>query len=74
MGRSIVYKIDTLPLVASRVEPTLLLVLGSVLIALLLAVVLATLAVRYHGGLTDQIIRLVSTAGLGFPRSGWGSC
>ncbi|WOA50871.1 ABC transporter permease [Dickeya solani] len=67
MGRSIVYKIDTLPLVASRVEPTLLLVLGSVLIALLLAVVLATLAVRYHGGLTDQIIRLVSTAGLGFP-------
>lgn len=67
MGRSIVYKIDTLPLVASRVEPTLLLVLGSVLMALLLAVVLATLAVRHHGGLTDQIIRLVSTAGLGFP-------
>ncbi|MGM3193052.1 ABC transporter permease [Dickeya dadantii subsp. dieffenbachiae] len=67
MGRSIVYKIDTLPLVASRVEPTLLLVLGSVLMALLLAVVLATLAVRHHGGLTDQIIRLVSTVGLGFP-------
>ncbi|WP_042859259.1 ABC transporter permease [Dickeya sp. NCPPB 3274] len=67
MGRSIVYKIDTLPLVASRVEPTLLLVLGSVLIALSLAVVLATLAARYHGGLTDQLIRLVSTAGLGFP-------
>ncbi|WP_038910649.1 ABC transporter permease [Dickeya dadantii] len=67
MGRSIVYKIDTLPLVASRLEPTLLLVLGSVLMALLLAVVLATLAVRHHGGLTDQIIRLVSTVGLGFP-------
>ncbi|NPE55326.1 ABC transporter permease [Dickeya dadantii] len=67
MGRSIVYKIDTLPLVASRVEPTLLLVLGRVLMALLLAVVLATLAVRHHGGLTDQIIRLVSTVGLGFP-------
>ncbi|WP_107758930.1 ABC transporter permease [Dickeya sp. Secpp 1600] len=67
MGRSIVYKIDTLPLVASRVEPTLLLVLGSVLIALSLAVALATLAARYHGGLTDQLIRLVSTAGLGFP-------
>ncbi|QOL13974.1 ABC transporter permease [Dickeya dianthicola] len=67
MGRSIVYKIDTLPLVASRVEPTLLLVLGSVLMALLLAVALATLAARHHGGLADQLIRLVSTAGLGFP-------
>ncbi|ATO32309.1 Glutathione transport system permease protein GsiC [Dickeya dianthicola] len=67
MGRSIVYKIDTLPLVASRVEPTLLLVLGSVLMALLLAVALATLAARHHGGLVDQLIRLVSTAGLGFP-------
>ncbi|MEI7186220.1 ABC transporter permease [Dickeya dianthicola] len=67
MGRSIVYKIDTLPLVASRVEPTLLLVLGSVLMALLLAVALATLAARHHGGLVDQLIRLVSTVGLGFP-------
>jgi peptide/nickel transport system permease protein len=67
MGTSIVYRIDVLRVTANRIEPTLVLVLGSVLLALLVAVPLATLAARNRGGVLDHAIRIVSTAGLGFP-------
>jgi len=67
MGTSIVYRIDVLRVTANRIEPTLVLVLGSVLLALLIAVPLATLAARNRGGVLDHVIRIVSTAGLGFP-------
>jgi peptide/nickel transport system permease protein len=67
MGRSILYKVDVLKLTATRVEPTIVLVLGSVLLAILIAVPLAAVAARNKGGLADHTIRLVSTAGLGFP-------
>jgi peptide/nickel transport system permease protein len=67
MGTSIVYRIDVLRVTANRIEPTLVLVLGSVLLALLIAVPLATLAARNRGGALDHAIRIVSTAGLGFP-------
>ncbi|PWR21245.1 ABC transporter permease [Zavarzinia aquatilis] len=67
MGKSIVYKIEILDLVARRIEPTLALVAGSVLLSLLLAVPLATLAARNRGGLADHLVRLVSTSGLGLP-------
>jgi peptide/nickel transport system permease protein len=67
MGTSIVYRIDVLRVTANRIEPTLVLVLGSVLLALLIAVPLATLAARNRGGLFDHAFRIVSTAGLGFP-------
>lgn len=67
MGRSIVFKIDVLKLVVSRIEPTLALVASSVLLSVLIAVPLATLAARHRGGLADHAVRVVSTAGLGFP-------
>ncbi len=67
MGRSIVYKIDVLKLVVSRIEPTLALVASSVLLSVLIAIPLATLAARNRGGLADHAVRIVSTAGLGFP-------
>ncbi|HEY0209120.1 ABC transporter permease [Acerihabitans sp.] len=67
LGRSIVYRIDTLKLIMTRIEPTLCLVAGSVLLALLLTVPLAAAAARMRGGAVDMVIRLLSTAGLGFP-------
>lgn len=67
LGKSIVYRIDTLKLINSRLEPTLWLVLGSVLLAVTLTVPLASLAARQRGRLADQLIRLFTTAGLGFP-------
>lgn len=48
MGRSLVFKVDVLKLIASRIEPTLVLVAGSVLLSLLIAVPLATLASRHR--------------------------
>ena len=67
MGTSIVYRVDVLRLTANRIEPTLVLVIGSVILALLIAVPLATIAACYRGRLLDHVIRIVSTAGLGFP-------
>lgn len=67
LGKSIVYRVDTLKLINSRLEPTLWLVLGSMLLAVLLTVPLASLAARQRGRAADQLIRLFTTAGLGFP-------
>jgi len=67
MGKSILYKIDVLELIVTRIEPTIILVGGSVLLALLIAVPLASIAAKYRGRLIDHVIRMMSTAGLGFP-------
>ena len=67
LGKSIVYRVDTLKLIASRLEPTLWLVLGSVLLAVALTVPLTAIAARQRGRLADRLIRLFTTAGLGFP-------
>lgn len=67
MGTSIVYKIDVLPLIAARIEPTLALVLASVVLSILIAVPLAALAARNQGRPIDHAIRVVSTLGIGFP-------
>lgn len=67
LGQSLLYKIDTLKLISTRIEPTLLLVSGSVMLALLIALPLAILAARNQGGWLDRLIRLLSTAGLGMP-------
>lgn len=67
LGQSILYKVDVLKLIATRIEPTLVLVLGSVLLALLIATPMAAIAARRRGSWADHLIRMVSTAGLGFP-------
>ena len=67
MGRSILYKIDVLELIATRIEPTLALVLASVVLSVLIAVPMATIAARNQGRAADQTVRIVSTLGIGFP-------
>ncbi|WP_315707841.1 ABC transporter permease [Brenneria uluponensis] len=67
MGKSIIYRVDTLKLIMSRLEPTLCLVLGSVLLSILFTVPLAASAARHRGKLADQAVRLFSTIGLGLP-------
>src|SRR5690606_35494592 len=67
MGKSILYKIDVLQLIMTRIEPTLMLVLASVVLSVLIAVPMAALAARRHGRFADHAVRIVSTAGIGFP-------
>jgi peptide/nickel transport system permease protein len=67
MGKSIVYKTDVLKLIVTRIEPTLALVAGAVLLSILIAVPMATIASRRRGTAADQGVRLVSTLGLGMP-------
>ncbi|WP_092757983.1 ABC transporter permease [Rhodoferax sp. OV413] len=67
LGKSIIYRVDTLKLIFSRMEPTLWLIGGSVLLAVLLTIPMAAIAARNQGKLADHLIRLVSTGGLGFP-------
>ncbi len=67
MGKSILYKIDVLKLIATRIEPTLMLVLASVILSILIALPLSALAARRQGRLADHAVRVVSTMGIGFP-------
>ncbi|GAB1360776.1 ABC transporter permease [Rhodobacter sp.] len=67
MGKSTLYKIDVLRLIATRIEPTLALVATGVLMALLIAVPSAALSARNRGSVIDHAVRIVSTAGIGFP-------
>lgn len=67
LGQSLLYKVDTLQLIGKRIEPTLVLVIVSVLMALLIAVPLACTAARNKGRLSDQLIRFFTTLSLGMP-------
>jgi peptide/nickel transport system permease protein len=67
MGRSTLYKVDTLRLIATRLEPTIALVLMGVVLALLIAVPFAAISARRQGSVADHAVRIVSTAGIGFP-------
>lgn len=67
MGKSILYKIDVLRLIATRIEPTLMLVLTSVILSILIALPMSAIAARRQGRLPDHIVRVVSTMGIGFP-------
>ena len=67
MGKSILYKIDVLKLIATRIEPTLALVISSVILSVLIAVPMAAIAARNAGRAPDHAVRIVSTFGIGFP-------
>lgn len=67
MGKSILYKIDVLPLISTRIEPTIALVVSSVILSILIAVPMAAIAARNAGRAPDHIVRIVSTFGIGFP-------
>ncbi|RWC36291.1 MAG: ABC transporter permease [Mesorhizobium sp.] len=67
MGKSILYKIDVLKLIATRLEPTLALVLSSVVLSILIAMPLSAIAARNRARTPDHAVRIVSTLGIGFP-------
>ncbi|MBB5665940.1 peptide/nickel transport system permease protein [Rhizobium leguminosarum] len=67
MGKSILYKIDVLKLIVTRIEPTLALVVASVVLSVLIAVPMASIAARNAGRAPDHAVRIVSTLGIGFP-------
>ncbi|MBY5877824.1 ABC transporter permease (plasmid) [Rhizobium ruizarguesonis] len=67
MGKSILYKIDVLKLIVTRIEPTLALVVSSVVLSVLIAVPMAAIAARNAGRAADHAVRIVSTFGIGFP-------
>ncbi|MBX5176048.1 ABC transporter permease [Rhizobium lentis] len=67
MGKSILYKIDVLKLIATHIEPTLALVAASVILSVLIAVPMAAIAARNAGRAPDHVVRIVSTFGIGFP-------
>jgi peptide/nickel transport system permease protein len=67
MGRSIVYKMPVVGLVAERFEATIFLLAFAVALALCLTVPLAVTAALTRGRPPDHVIRMLSTAGLGFP-------
>jgi peptide/nickel transport system permease protein len=67
MGKSILYKIDVLKLIVTRIEPTLALVVSSVVLSVVIAVPMAAIAARNAGRAPDHAVRIVSTFGIGFP-------
>ena len=67
LGRSIIYKTPVLAVVADRIAPTLFLLIDAVLLAVILSLVLGSIAAIQRGRLADQVIRLFSTVGLGIP-------
>ncbi|MBY5564551.1 ABC transporter permease [Rhizobium leguminosarum] len=67
MGKSILYKIDVLKLIVTRIEPTLALVVSSVVLSVLIAVPMSAIAARNAGRAPDHAVRMVSTFGIGFP-------
>jgi peptide/nickel transport system permease protein len=67
IGTSVIYRMPVSRLVGERLDVTALLVAYGVALALLLTVPLAVLATLNQGRWPDHLIRLFSTAGLGFP-------
>ena len=67
MGKSILYKIDVLPLISTRIAPTVALVVSSVILSILIAVPMSAIAARNVSRAPDHIVRVVSTFGIGLP-------
>ena len=66
-GRSIIYKTSVLAVVSGRIWPTVML-LGYVLVlSTVVSVVLASVAALNVGRWPDQVVRAISTVGLGLP-------
>ena len=66
-GKSIVYKVQVSGLIADHLAPTIFLLVYAVAIALLLTIPAGIVSARRAGRWPDQVVRLVSTLGLGLP-------
>jgi peptide/nickel transport system permease protein len=66
-GKSIVYKSPVSGLIADHIAPTVFLILYTVVIALLMTAPAGVVSARRAGEWPDQLVRFVSTLGLGLP-------
>jgi len=66
-GRSIVYKTSVATVVFERIAPTLFLLAYVLVIAVVLALLLASVAALNAGRWQDNLVRLASTVGIGLP-------
>jgi peptide/nickel transport system permease protein len=67
MGASLFFHAPVTSLIMGRLPATLLLLVYSTLLAVLLAVPLATISALRQGGIIDQVVRVISLIGLGAP-------
>jgi peptide/nickel transport system permease protein len=67
LGDSLIYRVPVRELLVERLPVTLWLLAYSTLLAMLIAVPLATAAARRKDGAVDQIVRAVPVVGLGMP-------
>ena len=67
LGDSLFYQSSVTSLITSRLPVTLTLLAGGAVLSVIIAVPLAAIAAVKSGKVTDQIIRFLSTAGLGMP-------
>jgi peptide/nickel transport system permease protein len=66
-GKSIAYKSPVSGLIADHIAPTVLLILYTVVVALLMTAPAGVVSARRAGEWPDQVVRFVSTLGLGLP-------
>lgn len=67
LGDSIFLRIPVLEAILDRVEPTLLLTLSSIAIAVIIGVPAGVLSARYHNTATDQALMVVALLGVSVP-------
>jgi peptide/nickel transport system permease protein len=67
LGRSIFLRKPVTEAILDRVEPTLLLTVSAVLIAVLIGVPAGVLSARYHNSVTDQALMMLALAGISIP-------
>jgi peptide/nickel transport system permease protein len=67
LGQSIFLRKPVTEAIADRVEPTLLLTLGAILIAVLVGVPAGVLSARYHNALPDQALMALALVGISIP-------
>ncbi len=67
MGRSIIYRIPVLDVIAERLSPSLFLLSYALVLSVTLAMVLAITAARNQRRWPDHLVRMFCTAGLGLP-------
>jgi peptide/nickel transport system permease protein len=67
LGDSLFYRVPTTVLIQGRLSATLLLLLYAVILSVLIAVPLATLAATNKDRLVDHVVRAIPLVGLGMP-------
>jgi ABC-type dipeptide/oligopeptide/nickel transport system permease component len=67
LGKSIIFKIPVIELVFQRIEPTIFLLIYSLMLSIIIALFLSIYAAKNQGKFIDQIIRFFCIVGVGIP-------